>query len=135
MLAFPLFAGSSREREREDNAHGPSPDRLHGIDPPGSLDSVRRFRIALDHRGALVKNPCRRALSNPPFEADAAKWYVAALDLLRDQANPEQGFLVFVQQFHLPVGIRLQGARDAADEIGANLGHIAPGLVVILEIK
>src|ERR1700712_6042206 len=48
-------------------------------------------------------------------------------DGFRDQANPEDRLPGFVEHFHLPFGILLQAARNAAEQIAADLGHFGPG--------
>ena len=52
---------------------------------------------------------------------------------LRHQADSEHGFSRLVQQFHMPFGILLQAARNAADKAGADLGHFGPGGLAALE--
>jgi len=54
-------------------------------------------------------------------------------DGFRDQANPENRFPGFVEQFHLPFGILLQAARNAAEQIAADLGHFGPRRLAALE--
>src|SRR5258708_31392479 len=52
-------------------------------------------------------------------------------DRLAHQANPEDRILGFVQKLHLPIGILLEAARNAADQIGADRRHLAPGRVAV----
>ena len=54
---------------------------------------------------------------------------------LRHNADSENGRLCRIQQFHLPIGVLLQAARDAAKQISANLGHLDPGGVAALEFR
>jgi hypothetical protein len=52
---------------------------------------------------------------------------------VRHQADSEHGFSGLVQQLHMPFGILLQAARNAADKIGADLGHFGSGGLAALE--
>src|ERR1700712_1630014 len=54
-------------------------------------------------------------------------------DGFRDQANPENRLPGFVEHFHLPFGILLQAARNAAEQIAADLGHFGPRGLAALE--
>ena len=55
------------------------------------------------------------------------------IDRFRDQADPEHRLPGLVEQFHLPFGIRLQAARNAAEQVAADLGHLGPGRFAALE--
>ena len=50
---------------------------------------------------------------------------------LRHEADAEHRFPGFVQKLHFPFGILLQLAGNAADNTGANAGHLFPGRIVI----
>src|SRR5215210_1255102 len=52
---------------------------------------------------------------------------------LRHEADLEYGLFGLVQQFHLPFRVLLQAARNPADKIGANFGHLGPGRLTTLE--
>ena len=54
-------------------------------------------------------------------------------DGLRNEADPEYRLLSLVEQFHLPFGILLQAARNAAEQIAADLGHFGPRRLAALE--
>src|ERR1700737_439194 len=54
-------------------------------------------------------------------------------DGLRDEADPEDRLLALVEQFHLPFATLLQAARNAAEQVAANLGHLGPGGFTVLE--
>src|SRR3954454_15052427 len=53
---------------------------------------------------------------------------------LTDQADAEDRLLVLVEQLHAPLRVRLQVARDAAEQVGAYLRHLGQGGGAILEI-
>src|SRR6266404_5718303 len=57
----------------------------------------------------------------------------ALADRFRHEANPEHRLLGFVQKLHLPFGILLQAARNAAEKVAADLGHLGPGRLAALE--
>src|SRR5258708_5827375 len=54
-------------------------------------------------------------------------------DRFRDQTDPEHRFPGLVEHLHLPFGILLQAARDAAEEVAAHLGHLGPGGLAVFE--
>src|SRR5437868_14157041 len=51
---------------------------------------------------------------------------------LRHETNPEYRLFGLVQQLHLPVGILLEAAGNAADQIGANRRRLGPGRLAVL---
>src|SRR5260370_27667260 len=54
-------------------------------------------------------------------------------DRFSDEADPEHRLLGLVQKLHLPFGILLQAARNAAEKVAADLGHLGPGRLAPLE--
>ena len=60
-------------------------------------------------------------------ESGAACKTLRLSDGFRDEADPEHRLLALVQQLHLPFGILLQAARNAAEQVAAHLGHLGPG--------
>jgi len=79
----------------------------------------------------LVRASCSDAFSSR--EPVPASLENALAERFRDQANPEHRLLGLVQKLHLPVGILLQAAGNAADQIGANRRHFGPGRVAAFE--
>src|SRR4051794_7383386 len=61
-----------------------------------------------------------------------AGWTFLA-DGFRNEPNPEHRLLALVQHFHLPFGILLHAARNAAEQVAADLGHLGPGGVAAFE--
>jgi hypothetical protein len=59
----------------------------------------------------------------------------ALSDGFRDQANPEYRIPGFVEQLHLPFGVLLQAARNAAEQIAGDLGHFSPGSLATFEFR
>src|SRR5882672_5672945 len=57
----------------------------------------------------------------------------ALADRFRDKANPEHRLFGLVQKLHLPFGVLLQAARNAAEQVAADLGHLGPGGLAALE--
>src|SRR5882724_10467862 len=57
----------------------------------------------------------------------------ALADRFRDEANPEHRRFGLVQKLHLPFGILFQAARNAAEQVAADLGHLGPGGLTALE--
>jgi hypothetical protein len=51
----------------------------------------------------------------------------ALAERFRHETDPEHGLFGLVQEFHLPFGVLLQAAGNAANEIAADLGHFSPG--------
>ena len=59
--------------------------------------------------------------------------WAAGLDRFRDEADSEHRLLGLVQKLHLPFGILLEAARNAAEKVAADLGHLGPGRLAALE--
>lgn len=59
---------------------------------------------------------------------------VSLPERFRHQTNSEYGLFGFVEQLHMPFGVLLQAARNAANKVGANLGHLGPGGLAALEL-
>ena len=53
---------------------------------------------------------------------------------LHDETDSEYGLFGLVQKLHMPFGVLLETARDAAEEIAANLGHLGPRRFAALEL-
>lgn len=82
-----------------------------------------------------VENGSRQenASKNREPGSDSIGTEMALADRFRDQADPENRLPGFVEQFHLPFGILLQAARNAAEQVAADLGHFGPRGLAALE--
>src|SRR3981081_2089526 len=54
---------------------------------------------------------------------------------LRQQADSEYGLFGLVQQLHMPFGVLFEAARNPAEKVAANLGHLGPGGIAALEFR
>src|ERR1700736_2746682 len=54
---------------------------------------------------------------------------------LPDKADSEYRLFGLVQQFHVPFGVLFQAARNAAEQIAADRGHLGPGGFAALEFS
>jgi hypothetical protein len=76
--------------------------------------------------------------SEPAILADGlrlAKQHIHLADGFPDQADPEHRLPGLVEKLHLPFGILLEAARDAAKQVAADPGHLGPGGFAAFEFR
>jgi hypothetical protein len=89
-------------------------------------DSIKSHRaLRVDRR-----KPASAFGAGPPSLAGGGFWS-AAVQRIRDQANPKNRLLTLVQELHLPLRILAELAADSANHLGTGTGQLLPGGVVV----
>jgi hypothetical protein len=93
---------------------------------------------------------CRWALSGQPVEIPASDRAMSNLprkyrtphskdrilfERFSYEANAEDRLFGCVQEFHLPFGVLLEVARDAADQVFADFGDLSPRRITVCKVK